>query len=171
MKKPSALPTLRRSRNHLSEPAGTDSRPVRWLPSELAADFEDIWRRMDQLAQSFGTIDRSGWSSFPVDLEETDDAYIVEIDLPGVSPDDLTLESSDRRLTVHGEVKHRERKGFLRQQTRRVGEFHHSITLPGDVVTDQITADLKDGVLIIRAPKPATARSRRIQITTGTPRT
>jgi HSP20 family protein len=160
-----ALPTLRRSSNHTS----SDDRPTRWLPSDLLADFEDIWRRMDQLAHSFGTADRPGWTQFPVDLEETDDTYIVEIDVPGVARDDLTLESSDRQLTVHGEVKQRERKGFLRQQTRRVGEFHHSVTLPGDVLTDQITADLTDGVLIIRAPKAATAKSRRIQIGPGKP--
>jgi len=123
---------------------------------------------MDQLMRSFAIdVDRTGWSVFPVDIEETEDAYVVEIDLPGVSPDDVTLEWSDRELTVHGEVKERERQGFLHQQARRVGQFHHSVTLPGEIDGDRIKASLDDGVLMIRAPKADTAKSRRIQIGTG----
>lgn len=95
--------------------------------------------------RTFGmTADRSGWSPFPVDIEETDDAYIVEIDLPGVARDDITLAWNDRELTVHGEVKQRERRGFVRQQTRRVGQFHHTVPLPGEVAGEQITANLRD---------------------------
>ena len=102
-------------------------RPVRWLPPDPYDTFEDIYQRMDQLRRSFGsTIDRTGWSPFPVDLEETDDAYVVEIDLPGVSRRDVTLEVNGRELTVYGEVKERERDGFLRRETRRTGRFHQS---------------------------------------------
>ncbi|WP_460665871.1 Hsp20/alpha crystallin family protein [Kribbella swartbergensis] len=126
-----ALPVRRRtSGNQVSH---ANDQTVRWLPTDPLASFDDIYRRMDQLMRSFGTtFDRPRWS-FPVDIEETDDAYVVEIDLPGVARDDITLEWNDRDLTVHGEVKERERKGFLHQQTRRVGEFHHTITLPGEV--------------------------------------
>ncbi|ONI74536.1 hypothetical protein BWI15_11485 [Kribbella sp. ALI-6-A] len=137
------------------------------MPTDPFANFEDIYRRMDQMMRSFGSLDKVAWSQFPVDIEETEDAYVVEIDLPGVARDDVTLEWNHRELTVHGEVKERERTGFLRTQTRRVGEFHHSVTLPGEIDGDRITASLEDGVLMVKAPKAAGARSRRIQITGG----
>ncbi|WP_433005600.1 Hsp20/alpha crystallin family protein [Kribbella sp. CA-294648] len=154
-----------RRRNH-EKSGGNGAQPVRWLPTDPFADLEDIYRRMDQMMRSFATVDRGQWPAFGVDIEETDDSYLVEIDLPGVSPSDVSLEWGNRELTVHGEIKERERKGFLRKQTRRVGQFHHSVTLPGEVDGDGITASLEDGVLVIRAPKAASARSRRIQIGT-----
>ncbi|ADB33036.1 heat shock protein Hsp20 [Kribbella flavida DSM 17836] len=159
-----ALPT----RRHSSDPARRgDVGAVRWLPTDPFADFEDIYRRMDQMMRSFGSIDRGGWPQVPVDIEETGDAYVVEIDLPGVARDDVTLEWNDRELTVHGEVKERERTGFLRTQTRRAGQFHHSITLPGEVDGDRIAASLEDGVLTVRVPKADSGRARRIQITSS----
>jgi HSP20 family protein len=143
-------------------------RPVRWLPPDPYDSFEDIYQRMDQLMRSFGSsMDRTGWSPYPVDLEETDDAYVVEIDLPGVSRRDVTLEVNGRELTVSGEVKERERDGFLRRQTRRTGRFHHTVTLPGDVDAERIKASLDDGVLVVRAPKSPTAKAHRVQIGSG----
>jgi HSP20 family protein len=143
-------------------------RPVRWWPTDPYESFEDIYRRMDQLLRSFGgPVDRTGWSPFPMDIEETEDAYIVEIDLPGVSRRDVTLEVDGRELTVYGEVKERDRKGFARRQTRRTGRFHHTVTLPGEVDTDRVKASLDDGVLMIRAPKAHTGTARRVQIGSG----
>ncbi|MEU0094846.1 Hsp20/alpha crystallin family protein [Kribbella sp. NPDC006257] len=165
-----ALPIRRRGdeTNNGASTRHDDNRPVRWLPTDPFADLHDIYRRMDQMMRSFGTrLEPSGWSSFPVDIEETDDAYVVEIDLPGVTRDDVTLEWNDRELTIRGEFKQRERKGFFRQQTRRIGQFHHTVTLPGEIDGEQISASLDDGVLLIRAPKTRSARSRRIQISTG----
>jgi HSP20 family protein len=156
-----ALPIRRRSDDRSGREG---AQPVRRQPVDPFADFEDIYRRMDQMMRSFGSGERDGWSPLPIDIEETEDAYVVEIDLPGVSPDDLTLEWSQRELTVRGEIRERERTGFVRKQTRRLGQFHHSVTLPGEVDGDRIKASLDDGVLMIRAPKAEAARSRRIKI-------
>lgn len=126
---------------------------------------------MDQMMRTFPTTaDRTGWPPLLVDIEETDDAYIVEIDLPGAAPDDITLEWKDRELTVHGEIKQREHTGLVRQQTRRVGQLHHTVTLPGGIIGEQITATLHDGVLMIRAPKAEKSKTHRIHIGTGKPR-
>jgi HSP20 family protein len=143
-------------------------RPMRWLPTDPYERFEDIYQRMDQLMRSFGsTVGRTGWSPFPVDIEETDDAYIVEIDLPGVSRHDVTLEVNGRELTVYGEVKERDRKGFPRRQTRRTGRFHHTVSLPGEVDIERIKASLDDGVLMVRAPKSHATKAHRVQIDSG----
>ena len=140
----------------------------RWSPWEPLAGFEDLYRRMGQLMErTFGDVGSGTWWQTPVDIEETDDAYLIEADLPGVNRDDLSLEWNDRQLTIRGEIKERERKGFLRQQTRRTGEFHYTVTLPGDVDGDQIEASLAEGVLTVRAPKTATSKARRIEVSQG----
>jgi HSP20 family protein len=141
---------------------------VRWLPTDPHQSLEDIYQRMDQLKRSFGsTFDRTDWSPFPVDLEETEDAYIVEIDLPGVSRRDVTLEVNGRELTLYGEVNERDRTGFPRRQTRRTGRFHHTVTLPGEVDIERIKASLDDGVLMVRAPKSHATKAHTVQIDSG----
>ncbi len=144
------------------------SAPERWTPWEPLAGLEDLYRRMGQLMErTFGEGIGSGLWQMPVDIEETDDAYVIEADLPGVNRDDLSLEWNDRQLTIRGEIKERERKGFLRQQTRRTGQFHYTVTLPGDVDGDKIEASLAEGVLTVRAPKAATSKARRIEVGQG----
>lgn len=153
--------------------------PVRRGPTELDQrppagwdpfyEFEELHRRMNQLFRNL-------WEGFdahpgervwrpPVDLSETDDAYIVEVDLPGVRKKDVTVETYDRELVVRGEVKERGERGWARLRTRRVGHFAHNVLLPGDVNTEAVSAALEDGVLRITAPKQAAARPRRVEIT------
>lgn len=98
------------------------------------------------------------------DVEESDDAYLVEVELPGVKGDDIDVEVAGRRLTVSGERKERERVGILRRQTRTVGRFHYEVVLPGDVAEDEVEAGLNEGVLTIRIPKVAADRPKRIPV-------
>lgn len=159
------------SQQNQDETGGQDrpGPPMRWLPSEPFAHLEDIYRRMNQMMRNLAEdVDLHSWRS-PVDIEETDDAYLVEIDLPGVPRDTLTLEWNDRQLTLHGEVKDRERTGILHQQARRTGPFDHTITLPGAVDGDTIQATLTNGVLTVHAPKAQATKGRRIEITDTPP--
>lgn len=55
------------------------------------------------------------------DVSETDAAYIVEIELPGVHREDVDVELDGNELVVTGEVKEKKREGLLRRRTRRVG--------------------------------------------------
>lgn len=131
-------------------------------------EFENVYQRMGQLLRSsFGPLG-AGARWLPVDIEETDDAYIVELEVPGVRREDLSIDVADNEIHVHGEVKERERSGVLRRQTRRTGPFDHTITLPGEINPDKIEATLADGVLSIRATKADTAKPRRIQVNVGT---
>ncbi|MGY1776723.1 Hsp20/alpha crystallin family protein [Geodermatophilus sp. SYSU D00804] len=127
-------------------------------------ELEDLYEGVNRLwTEGFGgAVDR--WSPL-ADVEETEDAWSVEIELPGVTRDDVDIELSDRRVTVAGEVRQRERTGILRRTTRRVGRFSYSVTLPGDVDAEHVTAALSDGVLTVRVPKAEQARPRRIAIT------
>ena len=133
---------------------------VRWDPPR---ELDELYERMNTLWQSglSGALDQ--WSP-RADVEETDDAYTVELDLPGVARDDVDIQLDDRRLTVSGDIEEKERRGILHRRTRRVGRFHFSVTLPGDVDADNVSAQLHDGVLTVHVPKSAQAKPRRIAI-------
>jgi HSP20 family protein len=105
----------------------------------------------------------SAWAP-DVDIEEQDDAYVVEAELPGVDRKDLNVELVGNELTVTGELKERERKGVLRRRTRRVGGFELHVVLPALVDTNGIQAELEKGVLTVRVPKAEAAQRRRIEV-------
>ncbi len=133
---------------------------------EPLADLDRLHR---QLAEYLGS-----WRQLPsllgepftplADVEETADAYQVEIELPGVKKGDLDIEIAGRRLSVTGERKERERVGILRRRERTVGRFHYEVTLPGDVDDAGVEATLNEGVLTVRVPKPERDRPRRIEL-------
>ncbi len=142
--------------------------PVRSRPRAVAG--WDLFRELDELTQRVNSLwdanldgDLHGWAP-PADVEETDDAYVVEIDLPGVGRQDIDIQVTDRQVTVSGEIKEKERTGILRRRTRRVGQFRYSVTLPAEVDADKVTAHLDDGVLTVRVPKPEQVKPRRIEI-------
>jgi HSP20 family protein len=125
------------------------------LHRELAG-YLDSWRQLPGLL---------GGPFTPVaDVEETHDAYRVEIELPGVKKGDLDVEIAGRRLSVSGERKARERVGLIRTRERAVGRFHYEVTLPGDIDDDGVEAHLDEGVLTVRIAKPARDRPRRIEL-------
>jgi HSP20 family protein len=98
------------------------------------------------------------------DIEESDDAWIVEAELPGVKRKDVNVEVRDGELLVSGEIKERERRGVLRHRTRHMGEFEIRVSLPGDVDTERVDASIEDGVLTVQIPKPERAKPRKIEV-------
>jgi HSP20 family protein len=111
-----------------------------------------------------GELGEGGRWSPLVDVEEQDDAYVVEAELPGVKREDVNIELVGNELAITGEVKEREHAGALRRRTRRYGRFSYRLTLPDQVDVDKIDANLKDGVLTVRVPKSERAQRRQIQI-------
>jgi len=136
---------------------------ARWGP---LAELDRINRQLGDYLDSWGPLPGLLGDAFtPLgDVEETDDAYTVEIELPGVSRHDLDIEVAGRRLSVTGERKERERVGILRRRERVVGRFRYEVVLPGEVEEDGVEAHLDAGVLTLRLPKPASQRPRRIAV-------
>ena len=138
--------------------------------SDPVREMEDLQDRMGQIIDGlFGLVPSNAAARLPMapaDVEETDDAYVVELDVPGVSPEDINVEVREYELRVSGEVKARERKGILRRQTRRIGEFEHVIVLPGEVDPSSVEAKLADGVLTVRLGKSQAHQPRKIAVTT-----
>ncbi|HEX2409813.1 MAG TPA: Hsp20/alpha crystallin family protein [Solirubrobacteraceae bacterium] len=148
-----ALPVRRRD---------TAPQPIqRWDPFR---ELEGLQEQLAQLMQR--SSDGDGGAPFIplVDIEETEDAWIVEADLPGVKPEDVEVEVRGSEIAIAGEIKEREREGILRRRTRKTGEFDYHITMPGDADAENIEAELRDGVLAVRIPKPEQERPRRIDV-------
>lgn len=174
-----ALPVLRRTRAprgdqtlETVDPREQDrsahgwGRPVGWSPFGELAELHEQMGRL--LATTFGDGDRGGDGWRPAaDVEETDEAYLVELELPGVKRDDISVEFGAGELVVTGQVTRRERVGFLRSRTRPVGRFDYRVHLPADVEQEHVDASLSDGVLTVRVPKTEKARRRRIPISSG----
>jgi HSP20 family protein len=134
-------------------------------------EFEDIYDRMGQLMNlAFG-----GFAPFaaadlpwapPADVTETNEAYVVHVELPGVRKDQVDVQLQDRALIISGEIPEQsEDDGHRQQSSRRTGRFEYRTILPGDVKADAVSAQLSDGVLTVTVPKSEAAKPRKIEIT------
>jgi HSP20 family protein len=142
----------------------------RWEPlSEFEQVTERMRRMLDQTFGAFGwpsqLMEREGWSPL-VDIEETDDAYVLEAELPGVKRDEVNIELVGNELMITGEIKERAHKGTVRRRARRTGRFEYRVSLPAQVDPDKIEANLAEGVLTVRVPKSERAQRRRIELKT-----
>jgi len=131
-------------------------------------EFADIHDRTGQLVNlAFGGMGLTQVVDAPwmplADISDTDDAYVVQVDLPGVSRDQLNVELNDRELVINGELVDEE-QGRRRRRSRRTGRFEFRTTLPSDINPDGISANLADGVLTVTVPRSEAAKPRRIDV-------
>jgi HSP20 family protein len=142
----------------------------RWEPlGELERATERMRRLLDQTLGGVGLpalAEAAMWSP-PVDIEERDDAYVIEAELPGVDRKDISIDLVGNELTISGEIKEKEREGILRRRTRRVGRFEYRVMLPDQVDPENVEAKLHDGVLTMQAPKSQRAQRRRVEVKTS----
>jgi HSP20 family protein len=134
-------------------------------------EMEDINSRFGQLIQSFfgdtaGLAGLGGTSAMvpPVDVEETDSAYIVDVDLPNVNPDNVTIEMRGEELRIAGTFEQSDRGGIMRRKNRQGGEFEYVVDLPSDIDSDRVEATYDNGVLTVTVGKTADLQPRRIEI-------
>jgi HSP20 family protein len=132
-------------------------------------EFEDIYERMGQLMNlAFGLVPADlgdmPWSPL-ADLSETDNAYVVKVDLPGVNKDQVNIQLQDRELVISGEIADDQNGDRRHRSTRRTGRFEFRTYLPGEVNADAVTAQLSDGVLTVTVPKSEAAKPHKIEIT------
>ena len=103
-----------------------------------------------------------------IDVSGDDECYEVQLDVPGMSEDDLSIDIKDSRLVIRGEKRERaesKEKHYYRVE-RRYGTFQRTLSLPDDANVEAISAQLKDGVLRLEIPRRSLPDSdvRRIAI-------
>lgn len=139
----------------------------------------DLWNVLDDVMRNdpwfkpfpMGPESRIAGTWLPADVAETDTAYVVSAELPGVNIEDVKLEIEQGVLTLSAQKRpksEQDRHDSLRVE-RRYGTFTRSFTLPRAVATDDIRATMKDGVLTVHLPKAEQARARRVPIQTLAP--
>lgn len=132
------------------------------LVSRPWTDIEDLF---SDLIPSFKS-DALGKGTFALDVEEKDDKYIVEAELPGVVKGNLDVTLEDKLLTIKvNDAGESEKKGrnFVRKE-RWEGSASRSIMLPFAADSDGVEANLKDGVLKINVKKQAPSKTKKIAV-------
>ncbi len=100
------------------------------------------------------------------DVTETKDAYVFRADLPGVKEENLDISLTGNRLSVsgHREQEHQDHSDTFYASERSYGSFSRAFTLPEGVDAENVTAELKNGVLWLSVPKKPEVQPRRITI-------
>jgi HSP20 family protein len=110
-----------------------------------------------------------------IDVHETDQAYTVSAELPGIDPKDVELDLRDNAITLRGEKRseRKEEDAGRRYSERSFGRFERTIPLAAEVDADKVEASFENGLLKVTLPKNAKARdkTRRIEIKGAEPQT
>jgi len=124
------------------------------------------WNALADLERDFGRIfDQGSWMP-AVNFSETEEAYELEAELPGMTKDDVELSITDNVVTLKGERKdNREAKGRGYWATeRRYGSFERTFELANGVDANNVEARFEHGILKVIMPKPETAKPKRIEV-------
>jgi HSP20 family protein len=129
----------------------------------------DALLRWDPFRGGWGGVSQTLDFAPRFDVKETKDAYVITADLPGVKDEELDVSLSGNLLTISGkrEEEHREEGESYYAMERSQGSFARSFTMPDGVDAENVSADLKQGVLTLRIPKKPEAQPKRIAIGKG----
>jgi HSP20 family protein len=145
------------------------SQPTR--ATSIARDpIAALRREMDDLVARFWDGNQEGWFSQAfvpsADLSETENAYEIRMDIPGMEAKDINVQVQGNVVTLSGDRKEeKEEKGKTYHKIeRRVGGFSRMITLPSGVNEDEVAADYNQGVLTVKLPKREEAKSKKVNV-------
>ena len=141
---------------------------VRWRPfGDLFSMHNRINRLFEDSFREPHGSDEALSSSYPVtNIYETKDNYVFKLEVPGLNKDDLNIEFNDNILTVKGERKDEtkvNRDDYHRFESY-CGTFSRSFSVPRDVDTKKIEANLKGGILELQLKKAEEKKAKAIPI-------
>ena len=159
-----------------------DKRGQSNVPVRRAGDAFDVFDNFSRFFESFFSDSRTPtlwnndlkWSYTPrVDIRETDAAYQLSAELPGLDEKDVEVNLDNGILKISGEKRSdKEEKGEDRNYYRRersYGRFERSFHLPDGIKPDKVEAHYKNGILDVTVPKSETAKSsmRKVEVKAG----
>jgi HSP20 family protein len=147
---------------------------VKWNPARELLNVEREFNKLfNTFNQRFGfddstmneELENAVWSPL-TDISENKDQYILKMDLPGVSKENLKLSFHDGELIISGERKQEkeDKDSKYHRIERTYGKYFRSFTLPQTIQADKINAEFKDGQLTITVPKSEEAKPKELEI-------
>lgn len=120
----------------------------------------------DSYGLSFPSISTSSMPK--VDVTETKDAYVLDMELPGRTEKDVSVDLSNKVLTISS-VKEEKKESKENPQylirERHCSEFQRRFTLPDDINDEEVNASFKNGILTVTVPRKEVKAARKIAIT------
>jgi HSP20 family protein len=139
---------------------------VRWNPfREMAASeraLDEAWRVRRPTASAY---------ALPIDLYETEQAFVLHANVPGLNPEQIQVHFEDGVLTINAEVAQptSDEKSHILVRERAYGRFARSIRLTDTVDTDNVEAVYHHGVLTLTLPKTPEAQPKQIPVKFSSP--
>lgn len=132
--------------------------------------WSDLVSMHDQLTHSLGESALRNGARLPIDMIQTDEAFIVEASAAGFTPEQVEVTFQEGNLTISAsrdEISSEERTYVMRE--RQGVSYYRSVELPSEVRPDDITASFENGILTVIVPRAEKAQPKRIVVTTGVP--
>jgi HSP20 family protein len=143
---------------------------IRWEPFQ---EVDTLQREINRLFESI--IDNKGQEKDkfslipPAEMEETDNAIDLRLELPGMDPKDLDIQVTTDSVSISGERKSEaktEEKGVIRSEFR-YGQFRRVIPLPTPIDNKNVKAEYKDGVIHLNLPKVEAEKQKVVKVNLG----
>jgi HSP20 family protein len=132
--------------------------------------FENLRREVDQLFTrvSHEAPARASYGVHPlVNLFESADGFVLTAELPGMKLEEIELAVQGNRLSIRGERKISypdDGRTNLHRRERQAGQFRRAVELPVAIDSEKVEASYRNGVLLVKLPKSAAHRPRRIEV-------
>ncbi|MEB3355916.1 MAG: Hsp20/alpha crystallin family protein [Synechococcales bacterium] len=144
---------------------------VRWEPFR---EIDTLQRQMNRLFDEIVTPTtwRNGGEGMvapAAELHETDEAFLLKLEVPGMKPEDLSVEVTAEAVSISGERKSESRSeenGVTRSEFR-YGKFQRIIPLSARIQNTDVKAEYKDGILHLTLPKAAEERNKVVKVAIG----
>lgn len=129
--------------------------------------FQEMERLHKEVHRAFDPRPGAGTWSPAVDVVETDSAFVLRAELPGMRQEDIDIELDGDTLTLRGERRFEPRgqnEHFVRVE-RSYGRFQRSYTVTTPIQAERVGASYRDGILEITLPKSEETRPRKVPVT------
>lgn len=137
---------------------------------DLLQEMDMLRREIDQAFKGVGRgttfLPGIGAREFPhMNLSQDENNYYVEALVPGIEPEDLDLNLMRGALTLSGQRKEDEKKGYTwHRHERGSGKFMRTVELPDSIDSAKVDAEYRNGVLLITLPKPKSEQPKKISV-------
>jgi HSP20 family protein len=153
---------------------------TKWNPLKLSPSW-DPFREMEEMHNRLSSLFGRTWPGWrsepeegftlaewmpPVDIEESEKEYLIKAELPGMKKEEVKLQVEGGTLSISGERKaeQEEKDKKYHRVERSYGAFSRSFTLPEGTLAEKISAEFKDGVLMVHLPKDDKTKPRAIEV-------